>query len=77
MGLELQMGMLLKGYMWDFQHSGQGKCKKIKACCQPLMHHYHLALSTLFQHQQLPSRFLFPWQTYPLYEVVGKVQWSE
>jgi hypothetical protein len=60
MGLELQMGMLPKVWMWDFQHHGQGKCKKIKACCPPLMHHCHLTLSTLFQHQQLPLGFLLP-----------------
>ncbi len=77
MGLELQMGMLLEVCMQDFQQSEQGKCKKIKACCQPLVHHCHFALSTLLQHQQLPSGFLLPLQTYPLYEVVDKVQWSE
>ncbi len=77
MELELQMDMLLEVCMWDFQHIGQGKCKTIKACCQPLVHHCHLALSTLFQHQQLPLEFLLPWQAYPLYEVVSKVQWFE
>jgi hypothetical protein len=37
------------------------------------LHHCHLALSALFQHQQFLLKFLLPWQAYPLYEVVGKV----